>query len=247
VSEFDRPPEVQPAIATRADGERPTWSEFLEPGLETLRNVFTWPTVTTDAPAPTHEDPLGIFNAGVSVDPADGTGPFAPPELHAGSFKTDEGRDAFGIDASVGAVDMKSEASSLTLRDIAMFFGGDSLAFQRTIPLWADDFGIGFEAEAATAGATMMDDGVTTEVGAALTAGGAAMTIGNKENNIRLGLSEGPSLAGRAHRGDVDQDLNNEFGFGFDAGIWTFDLQSERLDMGGESTMILNDDDFWSE
>jgi hypothetical protein len=89
------------------------------------------------------------------------------------------------------------------------------------------------DAEAFTAGheASVGTDGFTAGGGATLAAG--SVTVGQPtadshlDEQRRLGLSAGPSLAARGHWGDKDGDSYREYGIGADVGFVSLDYKTE--------------------
>src|SRR4029079_11016265 len=80
--------------------------------------------------------------------------------------------------------------------------------------------------------ASIGDDGATlgagaTLVGGSVTLGGDPSRKSDKDESVRLGLSEGAGMAGRLHWGDKDKDGHREYGFGADVGPFSFDIKSE--------------------
>lgn len=88
---------------------------------------------------------------------------------------------------------------------------------------------IGFDVGVANADAGAYGNSSDMSVGAEASLINGAVTVGGKENSVRVGASLGVGLAGRLHYGDTDHDGVRELGFGVDVGPLEFDVKSEML------------------
>lgn len=97
----------------------------------------------------------------------------------------------------------------------------------------ADSAGVG----TADFAATVNDS--TARLGGQINVASVAGLLGDEEDGVRGGLSEGVGAEARLHYGDADGDNIPEIGFGMDIGPVSYDYHSETLSQGYEAVRDL--------
>ncbi len=230
--------------------ERPSFEEFIQPGLERMMNPFdiTETHSSWNPPTPEYDDPLGLFNTGASAGVAiDGPALLNPMlDVDVGAFTSEQGADAFGVDFDAGVFSGSVGSDTTTIGGLmrANPFGDGSspINFLTTMPISA-------EGQAAGLNASLYDDGSTFDVGLGATGVGGSVTLGDDEDSLRMGLSAGPSFGFRVHHGDADNDGVSEAGFGFDFAEFSGDLKTEHLGEAWNNLMAgdFSPDFIWNE